>query len=83
MERADLLKANAAIFREQGSLLNEHAKPTTKVIVVGNPANTNALICSKSAPNIPACNFSALTRLDENRARGLIANTIGCKVTAV
>ena len=81
MERADLLKANAAIFRDQGALLNEHAKPTTKVIVVGNPANTNALICQKFAPKIPAKNFSALTRLDENRARGLIAQSSSCRVT--
>lgn len=64
MERADLLQANAQIFRTQGEILNRVAKATTKVIVVGNPANTNALICSKSAPNIPARNFSALTRLD-------------------
>ena len=64
MERADLLQANAAIFRQQGEVLNRVAKPTTRVIVVGNPANTNALICSKNAPNIPAKNFSALTRLD-------------------
>ena len=68
MERADLLQANAAIFRQQGEILNRVAKPTTQVIVVGNPANTNALICSKNAPNIPAKNFSALTRLDQNRA---------------
>mmetsp|Transcript_24848 Transcript_24848/g.33265 ORF Transcript_24848/g.33265 Transcript_24848/m.33265 type:complete len:164 (+) Transcript_24848:315-806(+) len=83
MERADLLKANAAIFQEQGRLLNEHAKPTTKVIVVGNPANTNALICSRAAPNIPARNFSALTRLDQNRSVGMIAEKKGCKVTDV
>ena len=64
MERADLLQANAAIFRTQGEILNRVAKPTTRVIVVGNPANTNALICAKNAPNIPVRNFSALTRLD-------------------
>lgn len=64
MERADLLQANAAIFRQQGEVLNRVAKSTTRVIVVGNPANTNALICSKNAPNIPSKNFSALTRLD-------------------
>lgn len=68
MERSDLLQANASIFQTQGEILNRVAKATTKVVVVGNPANTNALICSKYAPNIPARNFSALTRLDQNRA---------------
>jgi len=73
MERADLLKANCAIFKEQGKLLNEVAKKTVKVLVVGNPANTNALIAAESAPNIPRENFTALTRLDHNRARSQIA----------
>ena len=68
MERKDLLSANAAIFKTQGAALNKFAKPTTKVVAVGNPANTNALIASTFAPNIPKQNFSALTRLDENRA---------------
>lgn len=63
--------------------MNWVAKPTTKVIVVGNPANTNALICMKSAPNIPAKNFSALTRLDQNRACSLIAAKINCKVSEI
>ena len=83
MERADLLQANAAIFRSQGEVLNRVAKSTTRVVVVGNPANSNALICSKNAPNIPPENFSALTRLDQNRAKSIIAAKAGCKVTAV
>lgn len=64
MERKDLLTANAKIFETQGQALNKYAKKTVKVCVVGNPANTNALICSKNAPSIPKENFSALTRLD-------------------
>ncbi|VDN26594.1 unnamed protein product [Cylicostephanus goldi] len=69
MERKDLLAANVKIFKSQGKALAEYAKPTTKVIVVGNPANTNAFICAKyAAPKVPARNFSAMTRLDHNRA---------------
>ena len=83
MERADLLQANAAIFRAQGQVLNRVAKATTKVVVVGNPANTNALICSANAPNIPNQNFSALTRLDQNRAVSQIAVRANCKSTEV
>ncbi|KAK6037900.1 hypothetical protein COOONC_24595 [Cooperia oncophora] len=65
-----LLAANVKIFKSQGKALAEYAKPTTKVLVVGNPANTNAYICAKyAAPRIPARNFSAMTRLlDHNRA---------------
>lgn len=77
MERKDLLAANVKIFKGQGEALNQHAKKTVKVIVVGNPANTNALICSKYAPDIPKENFSAMTRLDQNRAQGLIAERLG------
>ncbi|EGG22588.1 malate dehydrogenase [Cavenderia fasciculata] len=73
MERADLLKANATIFQVQGKALNDHAKKTCKVLVVANPANTNALIAMVNAPNIPKENFSCLTRLDQNRARAQIA----------
>jgi malate dehydrogenase len=73
MERKDLLKANAAIFKEQGKALNDYAARDVKVVVVGNPANTNALIAMASAPNLPKENFTALTRLDHNRARGQIA----------
>ena len=64
MERSDLLQANAKIFEAQGRALNAVAKKTVKVCVVGNPANTNALICSHYAPTIPIENFTALTRLD-------------------
>ncbi|ASY37987.1 malate dehydrogenase [Taylorella equigenitalis] len=68
MERKDLLQANAQIFTVQGAALNEVAKRDVKVLVVGNPANTNAYIAMKSAPDLPAKNFTAMVRLDHNRA---------------
>ncbi|XP_057472139.1 malate dehydrogenase [NADP], chloroplastic-like [Actinidia eriantha] len=77
MERADLLDINGQIFAEQGKALNAVASQNVKVIVVGNPCNTNALICMKNAPNIPAKNFHALTRLDENRAKCQLALKAG------
>ncbi|XP_045903015.1 malate dehydrogenase, cytoplasmic-like isoform X1 [Micropterus dolomieu] len=77
MERKDLLKANVAIFKTQGSALDKYAKKTVKVLVVGNPANTNCLIASKSAPSIPKENFSCLTRLDHNRASSQVAMRCG------
>ncbi|RXM28925.1 Malate dehydrogenase, cytoplasmic [Acipenser ruthenus] len=77
MERKDLLKANVKIFKSQGSALDKYAKKTVKVLVVGNPANTNCLIASKSAPSIPKENFSCLTRLDHNRARSQLAIRVG------
>ncbi|CAA0840599.1 lactate/malate dehydrogenase family protein [Striga hermonthica] len=77
MERADLLDINGQIFAEQGKALNAVASRNVKVIVVGNPCNTNALICLKNAPNIPAKNFHALTRLDENRAKCQLALKAG------
>jgi len=77
MERKDLLKANVNIFKTQGEALNQFAKKTVKVCVVGNPANTNCLIMSKYAPSIPKENFSALTRLDHNRAQAQIALKAG------
>ncbi|CAM8889109.1 unnamed protein product [Rhodiola kirilowii] len=77
MERADLLDLNGQIFAEQGKALNAVASHNVKVIVVGNPCNTNALICLKNAPNIPAKNFHALTRLDENRAKCQLALKAG------
>ncbi|KAJ8365881.1 hypothetical protein SKAU_G00147120 [Synaphobranchus kaupii] len=77
MERKDLLKANVAIFKTQGTALEKYAKKTVKVLVVGNPANTNCLIASKSAPSIPKENFSCLTRLDHNRARSQVAMRCG------
>ena len=73
MERGDLLAANAKIFQAQGEALNKVAKKTVKVCVVGNPANTNALIASHFAPSIPKKNFTALTRLDQSRAVSIIA----------
>ncbi|MBT8091628.1 MAG: malate dehydrogenase [Gammaproteobacteria bacterium] len=73
MERKDLLEANAAIFSVQGKAINEHANRDIRVLVVGNPANTNALIASSNAPDIDARNFTAMTRLDHNRAKAQLA----------
>ncbi|KAL3874607.1 hypothetical protein ACJMK2_037595 [Sinanodonta woodiana] len=83
MERKDLLAANVKIFQEQGKALDHYAKKTVKVVVVGNPANTNAFICSKFAPSIPKENFSALTRLDQNRAQAQIAGRLNVPNNAV
>nr|XP_057914181.1 malate dehydrogenase 1Ab, NAD (soluble) [Doryrhamphus excisus] len=83
MERKDLLKANAAIFESQGKALEKYAKKTVKVLVVGNPANTNCLIAIKSASSIPKENFSCLTRLDHNRARSQVAMRCGVPATYV
>ncbi|CAH9077159.1 unnamed protein product [Cuscuta europaea] len=77
MERAALLDINGQIFAEQGKALNAVASRNVKVVVVGNPCNTNALICLKNAPDIPAKNFHALTRLDENRAKCQLALKAG------
>ncbi|KAF7627287.1 malate dehydrogenase [Meloidogyne graminicola] len=78
MERKDLLAANVKIFKSQGQALAKYSKPTVKVLVVGNPANTNAYICAKyAAEKIPAKNFSAMTRLDHNRAIAQIAARCG------
>jgi malate dehydrogenase len=73
MERKDLLEANAAIFSVQGKAMNDHASRDIKVLVVGNPANTNALIASSNAPDIDSGNFTAMTRLDHNRAMAQLA----------
>lgn len=73
MERKDLLEANAAIFSVQGKAMNDHASRDIRVLVVGNPANTNALIASSNAPDIPLGNFTAMTRLDHNRAMAQLA----------
>jgi malate dehydrogenase len=73
MERKDLLQANAKIFTAQGKALNAVAKRTVKTLVVGNPANTNAYIAMKSAPDLPAKNFTAMLRLDHNRALSQLA----------
>ncbi|NVK43684.1 MAG: malate dehydrogenase [Oceanospirillaceae bacterium] len=77
MERRDLLEVNAEIFSRQGKALNDHANPDVKVLVVGNPANTNALIASRNAPNLSPSQFTCLTRLDQNRARGILATQTG------
>jgi malate dehydrogenase len=79
MERADLLAANAGIFGPQGAALNAGAAADVRIVVVGNPANTNALIAAASAPDIPADRFTALTRLDHNRALGQLAETLDAR----
>jgi len=83
MERKDLLSANAQIFTAQGKALNAVAKKTVKVLVVGNPANTNAYIAMKSAPDIPAKNFTAMLRLDHNRALSQLANKLNRPVANI
>jgi malate dehydrogenase len=83
MERKDLLEANGAIFTVQGKALNEVAKRSVKVLVVGNPANTNAYIAMKSAPDLPSGNFTAMLRLDHNRALSQLATRTGKPVDAI
>jgi len=83
MERADLLEANGQIFKPQGEALNAGASDGVKVLVVGNPANTNALILAANAPDIPAKQITAMTRLDENRAVALLAQKLGVSVADV
>uniref|UniRef100_A0A5K3FJ55 Malate dehydrogenase, cytoplasmic n=1 Tax=Mesocestoides corti TaxID=53468 RepID=A0A5K3FJ55_MESCO len=80
MERRDLLSANVSIFKEQGEALEKYAKKSVKVLVVGNPANTNCLIMSKYAPSIPKEHFTALSRLDHNRALYQVAAKSGVNV---
>lgn len=83
MERADLLAANGAIFGPQGRAINDHAADDVRVLVVGNPANTNALIAQRNAPDVPAERFTALTRLDHNRAVGLLAERAEARVSDI
>ncbi|XP_014089946.1 malate dehydrogenase, cytoplasmic [Bactrocera oleae] len=83
MERKDLLSANVKIFKAQGQAIDQHARKDIKVLVVGNPANTNALVCSHYAPTIPRENFTAMTRLDQNRATAQIAAKLGVPISAV
>jgi malate dehydrogenase len=83
MERNDLLEANAAIFSVQGKAINDHAGRDIKVLVVGNPANTNALITSSNAPDIDPANFTAMTRLDHNRAAAQLSAKTGSPVTDI
>ena len=83
MERGDLLSANGAIFTAQGKALNDVAADDVKILVTGNPANTNALIAQSNAPDIPAERFNALTRLDHNRAISQLAAKLGVPVTEI
>jgi malate dehydrogenase len=83
MERADLLKGNAAIFSVQGKSLNDHADRDVKVLVVGNPANTNALIAQQNAPDLNPANFTAMMRLDHNRALAQLAEKTDIHVNQI
>ena len=83
MERKDLLEANAAIFSAQGKAINDNAATDIKVLVVGNPANTNALIAQRNAPNINPRQFTAMTRLDHNRAMSQIADKLNASINDV
>jgi len=83
MERKDLLEANAAIFSAQGKALNDVASRDVKVLVVGNPANTNALITQRNAPDLDPCNFTAMTRLDHNRALTQLAQKTGTSINDI
>ena len=83
MERGDLLKENGKIFKPQGQALSESARRDVKVLVIGNPANTNALIAMRNAPNLDATQFTAMTRLDHNRAIGQLAEKTGAVVADI
>ncbi len=83
MERSDLLEANGGIFTGQGKALNDHAADDVRITVTGNPANTNALIAMSNAPDIPSSRFSALTRLDHNRAVAQLSQRTGKPVTDI
>src|SRR5690554_5678807 len=83
MERKDLLEANAKIFSVQGKAINDHASRDVKVLVVGNPANTNALIAYRNAPDLEPGQFTAMTRLDHNRAMSQLAAKTGKRTTEV
>ncbi len=83
MERSDLLEANGGIFKPQGEAINQGAADDIKVLVVGNPANTNCLIAMSHAPDVPRERFTAMTRLDHNRAIGQLASKLGVPVTEI
>ncbi|MBL1065709.1 malate dehydrogenase [Streptomyces sp. 7-21] len=83
MERGDLLEANGGIFKPQGKAINDHAADDVRVLVVGNPANTNALIAQSAAPDVPAERFTAMTRLDHNRALTQLAKKTGVSVSEI
>src|SRR4029078_10834709 len=83
MERSDLLEANGGIFKPQGQAINEGAADDVKVLVVGNPANTNCLIAMANAPDVPSDRFTAMTRLDHNRAITQLAKKTGAAVDEI
>jgi len=83
MERSDLLEANGGIFKPQGQAINDHAADDVKVLVVGNPANTNCLIAMSNAPDVPRERFTAMTRLDHNRAIAQVAAKLGVPVSEI
>jgi malate dehydrogenase len=83
MERSDLLEANGGIFKPQGQALNEHAASDVKILVVGNPANTNCLIAKSNAPDIPGERFTAMMRLDHNRAIAQLSKKTGVPVSEI
>jgi len=83
MERSDLLEANGGIFKPQGQAINAHAADDVRVLVVGNPANTNALITMNNAPDVPRERFTAMTRLDHNRAKAQLANKAQVPVSEI
>jgi len=83
MERGDLIRENGPIFTGQGKAINDHGSSDVRVAVVGNPCNTNALICMHSAPDVPDDRFSAMTRLDQNRAQAQLAQKAGVAITSV
>jgi malate dehydrogenase len=83
MERSDLLEANGGIFKPQGQAINKHAAADVRVLIVGNPANTNALIAQSHAPDVPRERFTAMMRLDHNRAKGQLAAKTGASVAEI
>jgi malate dehydrogenase len=83
MERSDLLEANGGIFKPQGQAINDRAADDVRVLVVGNPANTNCLIAMSNAPDVPSDRFTAMTRLDHNRAIAQVAAKLGIPVTEI
>ena len=83
MQRSDLLLDNASIFKDQAKIINTNAKKSTIIIVVGNPANTNALIVNHFTPNIPDENITSLMRLDQNRAKNILSNKVKSPITSI
>ncbi|MBS83015.1 MAG: malate dehydrogenase [Gammaproteobacteria bacterium] len=83
MQRSDLLLDNANIFKDQAKIINNNSKKTAKIIVVGNPANTNALIVNQFTPNIPDENITSLMLLDQNRSKSILSNKLNCSVTSI